>query len=172
MPETPLSALARVLRIPRTEPRQCEPSPSSPEVLKHSSCHTSIYGGYTLLFVGMPSKKLTSSKHMLQTLFSSLLVRKYNRVKAYPQFLSRKQNPIQMVQKALNKELPRKMRPQWRNEEWMGLPWWSSGLKSACQSRGHGFDPWFRKTAHATGHLSACVTATELTCSNYWSLHA
>ena len=24
----------------------------------------------------------------------------------------------------------------------MGLPWWSSGGESACQCRGHGFNPW------------------------------
>ena len=51
---------------------------------QHSSCHMSVCGGYTLRFVGMPSKKLTSSNHMLQTLFSSRLIRKYNLVKVYP----------------------------------------------------------------------------------------
>ena len=29
-----------------------------------------------------------------------------------------------------------------------GLPWWSSGKASACQSRGHRFDPWSRKIPH------------------------
>ena len=27
----------------------------------------------------------------------------------------------------------------------LGLPWWLSGKESACQCRGHGFDPWIRK---------------------------
>ena len=36
----------------------------------------------------------------------------------------------------------------------MGLPWWSSGLESTCQCRGHGFNPWSRKIPHATEQLS------------------
>ncbi|KAJ8786649.1 hypothetical protein J1605_006138 [Eschrichtius robustus] len=30
-----------------------------------------------------------------------------------------------------------------------GLPWWCSGCESACQCRGHGFDPWSGKIPHA-----------------------
>ena len=30
----------------------------------------------------------------------------------------------------------------------LGLPWWLSGKESACQCRGHGFDPWSRKIPH------------------------
>ena len=67
----------------------------------------------------------------------------------------------------------------WRLSEWVfagvsfwvafiknarsGFPWWSSGCKSACQCRGHGFDSWSRKTPHATGQLSPCATTTEPT---------
>ena len=35
----------------------------------------------------------------------------------------------------------------------MGLPWWCSGLESACQCRGHGFEPQSRKIPHATEQL-------------------
>ena len=42
-----------------------------------------------------------------------------------------------------------------------GHPWQCSGWQSACQCRGHGFDPWSRKTPHATGHLSPCATIPE-----------
>ena len=31
----------------------------------------------------------------------------------------------------------------------MDFPWWLSGKESACQCRGHGFDPWSRKIPHA-----------------------
>ena len=27
----------------------------------------------------------------------------------------------------------------------VGLPWWLSGKESACQYRGHVFNPWVRK---------------------------
>ena len=53
-----------------------------------------------------------------------------------------------------------------------GLPWWHSGLESACQCRGHGFEPWSGKIPHAAEQLSPCTTTTEPTCHNYRSLHA
>ena len=34
-------------------------------------------------------------------------------------------------------------------------------LRTACQYRGHGFDPWSRKTPYATRQLSPCATTTE-----------
>ena len=37
----------------------------------------------------------------------------------------------------------------------LGLPWWHSGYESACQCRGHGFEPWSRKIPHATEQLSS-----------------
>ena len=37
-------------------------------------------------------------------------------------------------------------------KEW-GLPWWCSGWESACQCRGHGFEPWSGKIPHATERL-------------------
>ena len=43
----------------------------------------------------------------------------------------------------------------------MGLPWKYSDKESACQCRGHGFDPWSRKIPHALGQLSPCSTTTE-----------
>ena len=45
-----------------------------------------------------------------------------------------------------------------------GLPWWVSDKESACQCRGHGFDPWFRKIPHAEGQsqlLSPRAATTE-----------
>ena len=42
-----------------------------------------------------------------------------------------------------------------------GLPWWSGDKASACQCRGHGFDPWSGKIPHAMGRLSLCTTTTE-----------
>ena len=62
--------------------------------------------------------------------------------------------------------------------------WWLSGKESTCQCRGHGFDPWSRKTPHAMEQLSPITTTfepvpqssgaatPEPTCCKYWSLHA
>ena len=35
----------------------------------------------------------------------------------------------------------------------IGLPWWRSGWESACQCRGHGFEPWSGKIPRATEQL-------------------
>ena len=35
----------------------------------------------------------------------------------------------------------------------VGLPWWCSGSESACQCRGHGFEPWSGKIPHAAEQL-------------------
>ena len=35
-------------------------------------------------------------------------------------------------------------------------------LRTACQFRGHRFDPWSRKIPHAVGQLSPCATTTVL----------
>ena len=43
----------------------------------------------------------------------------------------------------------------------MGLPWWRSGWESACQCRGHGFEPWSGGIPHAAEQLSPCATTTE-----------
>ena len=43
----------------------------------------------------------------------------------------------------------------------VGLPWWCSGWESACQCRGHGFEPWSWKIPHATEQLGPCTTTTE-----------
>ena len=48
-----------------------------------------------------------------------------------------------------------------------GLPWWHSHWESACQCRGHGFEPWSRKIPHAAEQLSPCATTTELACHSY-----
>ena len=42
-----------------------------------------------------------------------------------------------------------------------GLPWWRSGWESACQCRGHGFEPWAGKIPHAAERLGPWATTTE-----------
>ena len=42
-----------------------------------------------------------------------------------------------------------------------GLPWWRSGWESACQCRGHGFEPWSGKIPHAVEQLGPWATITE-----------
>ena len=46
------------------------------------------------------------------------------------------------------------------NHFW-GLPWWRSGWESACQCRGHGFEPWSGKIPHAAEQLGPWATTTE-----------
>ena len=46
-------------------------------------------------------------------------------------------------------------------EEGRGLPWWCSGWESACQCRGHGFEPWSGKIPHAADQLGPWATTTE-----------
>ena len=41
-----------------------------------------------------------------------------------------------------------------------GLPWWHSGWESACQCRGHRFNPWSGKIPHDAEQLSPCATTT------------
>ena len=43
----------------------------------------------------------------------------------------------------------------------VGLPWWRGGWESACQCRGHGFEPWSRKIPHAAEQLGPWATITE-----------
>ena len=47
------------------------------------------------------------------------------------------------------------------SREEVGFPWWRSGWESACQCRGHGFEPWSGKIPHATGQLGPWATVTE-----------
>ena len=42
-----------------------------------------------------------------------------------------------------------------------GLPWWCSGWESACQCRGHGFEPWSGGIPHAAEQLGPWATITE-----------
>ena len=42
-----------------------------------------------------------------------------------------------------------------------GLPWWRSGWESACQCRGHGFEPWSGRIPHAVEQLGLWATTTE-----------
>ena len=43
-----------------------------------------------------------------------------------------------------------------------GLPSWLSGKESACQCRGHRFDPWSGKIPHAVEQLHPCAKTIEL----------
>ena len=43
----------------------------------------------------------------------------------------------------------------------LGLPWWRSGWESACQCRGHGFEPWSGRIPHAAERLGPWATTTE-----------
>ena len=47
------------------------------------------------------------------------------------------------------------------SEKRRGLPWWRSGWESACQCRGHGFEPWPGKIPHAVEQLGPWATTTE-----------
>ena len=42
-----------------------------------------------------------------------------------------------------------------------GLPWWRSGWESACQCRGHRFEPWSGKIPHAAEQRGPWATITE-----------
>ena len=46
----------------------------------------------------------------------------------------------------------------------LGLPWWRSRWESACQCRGHGFEPWSGKIPHAAEQLGPWATTTEPAC--------
>ena len=46
-------------------------------------------------------------------------------------------------------------------KKWVGLPWWRSGWESACQCRGHGFEPWSGKIPHAAEQLGPWATTAE-----------
>ena len=43
----------------------------------------------------------------------------------------------------------------------IGLPWWCSGWESACQCRGHGFEPRSGRIPHAAEQLGPWATTTE-----------
>ena len=43
----------------------------------------------------------------------------------------------------------------------LGLPWWRSGWESACQCRGHEFEPWSGRIPHAVEQLGPWATTTE-----------
>ena len=51
-----------------------------------------------------------------------------------------------------------------RKVQSLGLPWWRSGWESACQCRGHGFEPWSGKIPHAAEQLGPWATTTEPAC--------
>ena len=41
------------------------------------------------------------------------------------------------------------------------FPWWYNRLESACQCRGHKFNPWPRENPHTRDKLSPCTAAAE-----------
>ena len=54
----------------------------------------------------------------------------------------------------------------------LGLPWWHSEWESACQWRGHGFDPWSGRILCATEQLGPYTITAEPEGCNYWGLCA
>ena len=42
-----------------------------------------------------------------------------------------------------------------------GHPWWSSGWQSACQCRGHGFDPYSGKIPYSEEQVNSWAATTE-----------
>ena len=46
-------------------------------------------------------------------------------------------------------------------KETCGLPWWCSGWGSACQCRGHRFEPWSGRIPHAAEQLGPWATIAE-----------
>ena len=55
----------------------------------------------------------------------------------------------------------KKKKKQTNKKNPRGLPWWRSGWESACQCRGHGFEPWSGKIPHAAERLVPWATTTE-----------
>ena len=53
------------------------------------------------------------------------------------------------------------LQPPFKKLSLVGLPWWRSGWESACQCRGHGFEPWSGKIPHAAEQLGPWATTTE-----------
>ena len=56
--------------------------------------------------------------------------------------------------------LDRPQASQTQEVQW-GLPWWRSGWESACQCRGHGFEPWSGNIPHAAEQLGPWATIAE-----------
>ena len=57
---------------------------------------------------------------------------------------------------SLSKEMENIKRIKWKfytKKVTPGLPWWRSGWGSACQCRGHGFEPWSGRIPHAAEQL-------------------
>ena len=52
-------------------------------------------------------------------------------------------------------------------KKFLGLPWWHSGWESACQCRGHEFEPWSGKIPHAAEQLGR---EPQLLSLRVWSL--
>ena len=50
-----------------------------------------------------------------------------------------------------------------------GLLWRCSGWESACQYRGHEFEPWSGKIPHAAEQLGPCATTTEPVLYSPWA---
>ena len=62
---------------------------------------------------------------------------------------------------SLKEEIPQPIHNSTFKKETHGLPWWRSGWESACQCRGHGFEPWSGKIPHAAERLGPWATITE-----------
>ena len=51
-----------------------------------------------------------------------------------------------------------------KDEAWISLV--EKWLRSTCQCRGHGFNPWSGKIPHTAEQLSSCATAAKPVCIN------
>ena len=74
---------------------------------------------------------------------------------------------IQIEREGMEKDIPckGKSKESWSSNSLIkqrrGLPWWHSGWESACQCRGHGFEPWSGKIPCAAEQLGQWATTTE-----------
>ena len=79
----------------------------------------------------------------------------------------REWHDIFQVMKGKNPRVPYPERISFRFageiKSFTGLSWWHSGWESACQCRGHGFEPWSGKIPHAAEWLGPWATIAEPT---------
>ena len=68
---------------------------------------------------------------------------------------------INKIYKPLARLMKKKTGPKSIKSEVKWLPWWRSGWESACQCRGHGFEPWSGKIPHAGERLGPWATIAE-----------
>ena len=83
--------------------------------------------------------------------------------------VGRRKEIIKIRSETNEKEMKEKMAKINKTKSWsfekikklIGLPWWRSGWESACQCRGHGFEPWSGRIPHAAEWLGPWATVAE-----------